>query len=95
VYLPVQPVAPQAGGEHRPQVVLIGRPRGGLVESDAPKPCVVHPRPGAPALVGDPVAKKQLGQPVPGAHQVRAGVLAGPHQVARRLCVRLGDAHRH
>jgi hypothetical protein len=32
---------------------------------------------------------------MPGTHQIAADILAGAHQVACRLLVRLRDAHRH
>jgi hypothetical protein len=42
-------------------------------------------RPGAPVVEADPVAQKQLAQPVPAAHQIHAHRLACAHEVAQRL----------
>src|SRR3990172_5210416 len=57
------------------------------------EPGVVRERPRA-RLVHEPVAQEQLREPVPGAHQVAACVLAGANEIARRLLVGIRHPHR-
>jgi hypothetical protein len=52
-------------------------------------------RPGLAPVVDDALAQQQLGQPVPGRHQIAAHVLAGPHQIPRRLLRHTRHRHRH
>ena len=64
-----------------------------LVEALLAQPRVVRAGPGLAAGVDDPVAQQQLGQPVPGPHQITAAVLPGPHQIPGGLL--LDARHRH
>ena len=64
--------------------------RPGAVERAARAARRRGPGPGLPAGVDDAVAQQQLGQPVPGPHQIAAGVLPGPDQVPGRLLLDVG-----
>jgi hypothetical protein len=46
------------------------------------QPPVVRAGPGGAAGIDDAVAQQQLGQPVPGAHQITAAVFASADQVS-------------
>ena len=56
--------------------------RDRLWQCFAAQPLVVPARPGVTAVVDDPVAKQQLGQPVLGTHQVPAAVLTSTDPVS-------------
>ncbi|GFG99567.1 hypothetical protein MHIP_00510 [Mycolicibacterium hippocampi] len=75
-------------------MMVEGRPGMGVIESLPPQPGFVDPGPGVPARVHPALAQQQLGQPVPHPHQIGAGVLAGPHQIAHRLHLSLGNRDR-
>ena len=53
----------------------------------------MRPRPGG-RVVHRPVAQEQLREPVPGPHQIAAGVLARADQITRGLLFRPGHPHR-
>ena len=55
---------------------------------------MVDHRPRRPARIDDSLPQQQLGHPVPGAHQIPAGVLPGPYQVPSVLLGHRGDPHR-
>src|SRR5439155_18623597 len=67
------------------------RPR---VEPLPAQPTIMGERPGA-GVVDQTMPQQQLREPMPRTHQLAAGVLTRPHQITRRLLVRLRDAHRH
>jgi hypothetical protein len=91
----VEPVPARGDGEHRVVVGLERQPRRGVLEALAAQPRVVPSRPRvAVVVVDDPVAQQQLGEPVPGPHQVTAGVLTGPDQVPGGLLCDRGDGDR-
>jgi hypothetical protein len=39
--------------------------------------------------------QQQLGNPMPGPHQIAADGLAGPHQIPCRLLLKIGHDHLH
>ncbi len=66
----------------------------GIVETLSTQPGFVHPVPGLPTRIHPAVAQQQFGQPVPNPHQIRAGIFAGPDQIAHRLHLGLGHGDR-
>jgi hypothetical protein len=92
---PLERVAAKQQRLDRAQVVVQRRLRRRLAERDPGQPGAVGGRPAArPVLVADVVSQQQLAQPVPGAHQVDADVLARPDEVAQRLLLAARHAHR-
>ncbi len=65
-----------------------------VVEPLPAQPRVMLAGPCIPAGPDDALAKQQLAQPVPGTHQIAAGVLPGADQVPGSLLVQRGDRHR-
>lgn len=57
------------------------------------QPGVVGAGPGIAAGRDQAVAQQELGEPVPGPHEIRADVLAGPHQILG--CLLRGDRDPH
>lgn len=58
------------------------------------QPGVVGVGPGIAAGRDQAVAQQELGEPVPGPHEIRADVLAGPHQILGCLLRGGRDPHR-
>ena len=80
---PARPVPHRAPCQSDPQ----GRagaapPSPAAASAHAPGPRTVLP--------DQPVAQQQLRQPLPGPHQIGAGVFPGPHQIPRRLSATAG-----
>src|SRR3712207_8370958 len=48
------------------------------------QPVLVLPGPRGAAGVDDALAQQQMSHPQPGTHQIRAGIVAGAHQITRR-----------
>jgi hypothetical protein len=65
-----------------------------LGEAQLAQPQIVGIGPGPSAGVDDAPAQQQLREPVPGTHQVAAGVLPGADQVACGFLVQARDRHR-
>ena len=79
----------------RAEVVQQRDLRAALTEVDTGSPLAVMLGPCAAGPVeAHVVAQQQLGQPVTGAHQITANVLAGAHEIAQRLLAECRDAHR-
>jgi hypothetical protein len=71
------------------------KPPAGQAGSTPPPPWPATARaPGPGSTLDDqPLAQQQLRQPMPGPHQVSAGVLPGPDQIPRRLLELAGYPH--
>jgi hypothetical protein len=62
-------------------------------EAQAAQPALVRERPGR-AGPDEAAAQQQLRKPMPGAHRIRARVLARPNKITRSLLELIRDAHR-
>ncbi|MDD7942030.1 NADP-dependent oxidoreductase [Actinomycetospora lutea] len=77
----VEAVAARVHREHGVEGFVESELHPAALEAVTAQPRLVRPGPGA--LVPDQaLAQQQLGQPVPGTHQIPAAVLPGPHQIA-------------
>ena len=87
-----------AGDQHIVGVQVVGQRRlGGMIgEPDRGQPGAVLARPRlARPLPVDLAAQQELPDPMPGAHQVHADVLAAAHQVAQLLTLHRRDRDQH
>src|SRR3954447_23484882 len=91
---PVERVPPRLRLQHRPVALVEGDRKRSRVKALPAQPAVVGERPG-PRVVDDPVPEQQLREPVASTHQLTTHVLAGTHEIARRLFVRLRHPHRN
>jgi hypothetical protein len=63
-----------------------------IIETPAPHPLLMHPRPGLSG-VDNALPQKQFRPPVPGTHQICAGIHACPHYITDRLHLGFGNRH--
>ena len=83
---PLERVAADLKRIDRAEIVKERRLRAALGQLDLREPLAVAPGPVvAGAVVADVVAQQELPEPVPGAHQITADVLARANHVAQRL----------
>lgn len=86
---------PAGRDPHHGVIAFLERqPRGRGRQPLLTQPHVMPPGPRLPAAIHDPLTQQQLGQPVPGHHQIATTVLARAHQVTGRLLTQARDGHR-
>jgi hypothetical protein len=88
----VEPVAAGEGDQHGVVGDVERQLQPGQRNLLGAQPALVHPGPRLALVVDDPLAQQQLRKPVPRGHQIRADILAGPHQVPG--CFLLDAGHR-
>ena len=65
-----------------------------VVEPLPAQPQLMDTGPRGPTRVHDSLSQKHFRQPVADPHQIGARIFAGPHQIADRLDLPIGDHHR-
>jgi hypothetical protein len=64
-----------------------------VIKMVSAQPLLVRACPGRPTGIHKPLPQQQFRQPVPHPHQIGAGILTGPHQIAHRLDLPLRHPH--
>jgi hypothetical protein len=90
----IQAVAAGGDGQHGVEGLVEGDLHGGLSETVTAQPLLMCRGPRGPAVVDDSVSQQKFRAPMPGTHQVGAGVLPRPHQIPGGLLGLTWHPHR-
>jgi hypothetical protein len=77
----IEAVAAISGHQHRVERFLVGQLQSELVEALSAQPPLMSGRPGLTVAIQAALTQQQFGEPMAGAHQISAAVLAGTHQI--------------